>query len=78
VLMELDVLYRLAVEDFESVTREWAGLCTTLGRQIVVMMGNRRIEGCAQALDGDGALLLRKDNGQIERLVGGDLTVERV
>jgi BirA family biotin operon repressor/biotin-[acetyl-CoA-carboxylase] ligase len=77
VLMELDGLYRLAVEDFELVAKEWAGLCTTLGRQIVVTMGHRRIEGCAQALDGDGALLLRKDNGQTERLLGGDLTVER-
>jgi BirA family biotin operon repressor/biotin-[acetyl-CoA-carboxylase] ligase len=77
VLEELEELYRLAVEDFEAVTKEWAGLCSTLGRQIVVTMGQRRIEGCAQALDGDGALLLRKDSGQIERLLGGDLTVER-
>jgi BirA family transcriptional regulator, biotin operon repressor / biotin---[acetyl-CoA-carboxylase] ligase len=77
VLTEFEALYRQAEDDFESVSKEWAGLCATLGRQIVVTMGKRRIEGCALALDGDGALLLRKDAGQIERLVGGDLTIER-
>jgi BirA family biotin operon repressor/biotin-[acetyl-CoA-carboxylase] ligase len=77
VLTELETLYRLAVEDFDAVAREWAGWCTTLGRQLVVTMGTQRIEGCALALDGDGTLLLRKDSGQVERLVGGDVTVER-
>jgi biotin-(acetyl-CoA carboxylase) ligase len=41
------------------------------------MMGQRRIEGFAQALDSDGALLLRRDSGQIERILGGDMVVER-
>ena len=40
-------------------------------------MGARRLEGHALALDSDGALLLRRDNGQIERILGGDVTVER-
>ena len=74
VLSELDHCYRA---DFETVVAEWAGLCTTLGKQIVVTMGARRIEGHAQALDGDGALLLRRDNGQVERILGADVTVER-
>jgi biotin-(acetyl-CoA carboxylase) ligase len=39
-------------------------------------MGKRRIEGCAQALDGDGALLVRKDDGQVERMLSGDLVQE--
>jgi len=38
-------------------------------RQIVVTMGQRRIEGFAQALDSDGALLLRRDSGQVERIL---------
>jgi biotin-(acetyl-CoA carboxylase) ligase/REP element-mobilizing transposase RayT/biotin operon repressor len=77
VLRALDEYYATAQTDFDSIIAEWAQLCTTLGKQIVVTMGKRRIEGHAQALDGDGALLLRKDNGQIERILGGDLTVER-
>ncbi len=74
VLSALDHFYQA---DFEIVVAEWARLSTTLGRQLVVMMGTRRIEGHAQALDDDGALLLRRDNGLIERILGGDVTVEK-
>ena len=77
VLAELDKCYQAALTDFETIADEWAKLCTTLGRQIVVTMGQRRIEGFAQALDSDGALLLRRDSGQVERILGGDVVVER-
>ena len=77
VLAALDECYQLALADFEAIADEWAKLCTTLGRQIVVTMGQRRIEGFAQALDSDGALLVRCDSGQMERILGGDLVVER-
>jgi BirA family biotin operon repressor/biotin-[acetyl-CoA-carboxylase] ligase len=77
VLVELDECYHVALENFETVADEWADLCTTLGKQIVVRMAQRRIEGFAHALDGDGALLVRKDDGQIERILGGDLAVEK-
>jgi BirA family biotin operon repressor/biotin-[acetyl-CoA-carboxylase] ligase len=73
-LSALEHYYRA---DFDAVVAEWARLSTTLGRQLVVTVGSRRIEGHAQALDGDGALLLRRDNGQIERLVGADATAEQ-
>ena len=76
ILAALDDCYRAALGDFEVIADEWARLCTTLGRQIVVTMAQRRIEGFAHALDGDGALLVRKDDGQIDRVLGGDLAVE--
>jgi BirA family biotin operon repressor/biotin-[acetyl-CoA-carboxylase] ligase len=77
VLTALDDCYRRALADFDSVVTEWAGCCDTLGRQLTVKMGRRRIEGHAQALDADGALLLRKDNGQIERILGADVETEK-
>jgi len=77
VLTALAACYRRALTDFDTVVAEWAETCTTLGRQLVLKMGQRRIEGHAQALDADGALLLRKDNGQIERILGADVEVEK-
>jgi len=77
VLTELDALYVQAATDFPAITAEWARLCTTLGKQIAVQIGDRRIDGHAQALDEDGALLIRRDTGQIERVLGADLVVER-
>jgi BirA family biotin operon repressor/biotin-[acetyl-CoA-carboxylase] ligase len=73
VLLALDKWYRAALTEFDTVSDEWARLSMTLGQQIVVRLGARRIEGCAQALDSDGALLVRKDNGQVERMLSGDL-----
>jgi BirA family transcriptional regulator, biotin operon repressor / biotin---[acetyl-CoA-carboxylase] ligase len=77
VLRALDDCYAAAQVDFDSIVAEWARLCTTLGRQLVVTIGARQMEGQAQALDGDGALLLRKDNGQVERILGADVVAER-
>lgn len=77
VLKALDDCYREALTNFDAVIDEWAKLSTTLGKQLVVTMGARRIEGEAQALDGDGALLLRRDDGRVERILGGDVVVER-
>jgi len=77
VLEALDDCYRCALTDFDAVVAEWAGCCATLGRQLTVKMGRHRIEGQAQALDADGALLLRKDNGQIERILGADVEIEQ-
>ena len=73
----LTVFDQLYGGDFATVVADWARLSTTLGKQLVVTMGTRRIEGHAQALDADGALLLRRDNGQIERILGADVTEER-
>jgi len=77
ILAAFDHCYELALTDFEVVADEWAKLCTTLGRHMVVTIGRRRVEGFAQALDSDGALLLRGDSGQVERILGGDSVVER-
>ncbi len=76
-LRELDQTYRCARQDFNPIVAEWAQWSTTLGQQLVLRMGERRIDGHAQALDSDGALLLRRDNGQIERILGADVILER-
>jgi BirA family biotin operon repressor/biotin-[acetyl-CoA-carboxylase] ligase len=77
VLTALDDSYRQAQTDFDAVISAWAKACTTLGRHIAITVGQRRVEGIAHALDGDGALLLRRDNGHIERILGADIILEQ-
>jgi BirA family biotin operon repressor/biotin-[acetyl-CoA-carboxylase] ligase len=76
-LTALDELYATAVTDFDAIVAQWAAWSTTLGKQLVVQRGGQRLEGHAAALDSDGALLLRKDNGQTERLTGAEVMVEK-
>lgn len=78
ILRELDRDYaRLRAGRFEALAQEWQQQCATIGRRVVIHIGPQRLEGHAEALDDDGALLLRTQHGRIERIVGGDVTVEK-
>jgi len=78
VLRELDHLYaRLKGGDFPEIGDEWMRRCATLGRRVVIRIGDRFIHGHAEALDEDGALLVRTEHGRLERIVGGDVGVEK-
>lgn len=77
-LQELDGAYTEALGDgFAALSDEWSEQCTTLGRLVTVQAGNRRISGRAESLDDEGALLLRTDSGHLERIVGGDVSLEK-
>jgi BirA family biotin operon repressor/biotin-[acetyl-CoA-carboxylase] ligase len=78
ILRELDADYgRLGRGQFRAVAEEWERRCATLGQQVVIHCGQRRVAGRAEALDDEGALLLRTEHGRLERIIGGDVTVER-
>ena len=77
-MRELDHDYaRVCGGLFPEVADEWEEHCTTLGRRIAVKAGNHTVRGCAESLDDDGALLLRTEHGRIERILGGDVTIEK-
>jgi len=78
ILRELDGDYdRICAGEFESVADEWEEHCATLGHNVVIHIGDRKVRGCAESLDTDGALLLRTQHGHLERIIGGDVTVEK-
>jgi BirA family biotin operon repressor/biotin-[acetyl-CoA-carboxylase] ligase len=59
------------------VADEWQEHCKTIGRNVTIQTGERRIRGRAESLDDDGALLLRTEHGHLERVTGGDVTLEK-
>jgi BirA family transcriptional regulator, biotin operon repressor / biotin---[acetyl-CoA-carboxylase] ligase len=78
ILRELDNDYaRIGSGDFGTLADEWAAHCATLGLEVVIRTGNRQIRGRAEALGEEGALLLRTEHGHLERITGGDVTLER-
>jgi BirA family biotin operon repressor/biotin-[acetyl-CoA-carboxylase] ligase len=54
---------------------EWARRLGTLGRHVTVSSGNTILEGVAEGVDSDGALLVRLADGQLHTIVAGDVTV---
>lgn len=78
ILRELDKDYaRVAAGKFELLADEWEEQCTTIGHNVVITIGNRKVSGRAESLDSDGALLLRTEHGHLERIIGGDVTLEK-
>jgi BirA family biotin operon repressor/biotin-[acetyl-CoA-carboxylase] ligase len=78
ILRELDADYaRIGAGQFAQLADEWETGCATLGREVSVQMGTRKIRGCAEALDDEGALLLRTEHGHLERITGGDVTLDK-
>jgi BirA family transcriptional regulator, biotin operon repressor / biotin---[acetyl-CoA-carboxylase] ligase len=76
ILKELDRDYsRIAAGDFETVADEWEELCSTIGRDVRITVGDRVLQGRAESLDSDGALLLRTQHGRLERVIGGDVSL---
>jgi BirA family biotin operon repressor/biotin-[acetyl-CoA-carboxylase] ligase len=77
-LRELDTEYRRVREgQFTAVADEWEARCATLGARVTVNIGSRVIEGLAESLDEDGALLVRTQHGRLERIIGGDVTLQK-
>lgn len=61
-----------------SPHREWASRLTMLGQPVVVAVGEEVLEGLAEGVDEDGALLLRLADGSLRVVVAGDvLSVRR-
>ncbi|MDB6017409.1 MAG: Bifunctional ligase/repressor BirA [Pedosphaera sp.] len=78
ILQELDRDYdRICSGQFEALADEWEEYCSTIGQRVTIRVGERKIQGTAESLDTDGALLLRTQHGHLERIIGGDVTVEK-
>lgn len=78
IMRELDADYaRVVGGQFAAVADEWEAQCATLGRNVTVHMGERRIQGRAESLDDDGTLLVRTQHGRLERIIGGDVILEK-
>ena len=78
IMRELDRDYeRIRKQQFAAVADEWQRHCTTLGQRVSIHIGERKLEGRAESLDADGALLLRRDHGHLERVIGGDVTLQK-
>jgi BirA family biotin operon repressor/biotin-[acetyl-CoA-carboxylase] ligase len=78
ILRELDADYaRVRAGKFAEVADEWEAACITIGKDVSVHVGERRFRGHAESLDDDGALLVRTEYGHLERIIGGDVTLEK-
>ena len=74
ILDEMESLYA-HINEGGSVRDQWAPLLETVGRRIQVTSGGAVYEGFAQGVDDDGSLLLRHDDGSIQTLPAGEVSL---
>ncbi len=73
-LVELENLY-LSLPDGDSVFREWQDRLVTLGKEVEIMSGKTRYKGVAEAVASDGSLLFRQPDGNLMKIVAGDVSL---
>jgi len=59
----------------EGPHAEWSARLATLGRSVKVVTSTGVVAGTAEAVDEDGALLLRTADGALHRFLAGDVTL---
>jgi len=73
-LNEVESFY-LALRRDEPVHEEWRGKLETLGKVVQVKTGTDIEKGYAESVDEDGALMLRRSDGTLVRIVAGEVTL---
>ncbi len=74
VLKEFELrLLQLESGEYETIVREWKSLSLTLNRRVHVKTMTKSYKGEAIDIDNHGALVIRKDNGKVEKVIAGDL-----
>jgi len=73
ILKEFESRY-LLIEggEYETIIREWKSLSCTLENRVHIRTLKNSFEGDAIDIDEYGALIIRKDNGKLERVISGD------
>ncbi|HER25326.1 MAG TPA: biotin--[acetyl-CoA-carboxylase] ligase [Candidatus Atribacteria bacterium] len=71
-LQEFEKHYEsLKRREFSSILKEWKLNSHTLGRKVKVDMGERIITGEAVDIDKEGALVLKKEDGKLIKIISG-------
>lgn len=72
-LRELEEIYsRMNRGKTKEIVRDWTKFSSTIGRNVVISTTDGKISGRALKIDGDGALVVSKDNKTV-RIMAGDV-----
>lgn len=74
IMREFESRYRILESgEFDPIIREWKSLSLTLDTRVSIRTMRKTFEGVAIDIDQHGALIIRRDNGRVEKVVAGDI-----
>ena len=62
---------------FGSIINRWKDLSNIIGKKIEVEVVGNQFIGEALDIDGDGALILKDDQGGVHKIISGDITLHQ-
>ena len=76
ILLQLENTYQQYLQHgFVSILTDWKALNCTLGKDVKVFSMEEKFNGIAEDLNQDGSLLVRRENGQLETVIVGDVSL---
>ena len=73
-LQEFEKCYeKLKRKEFPSILKKWKLYSHTLGRKIRVDMGEKIVTGEAVNISEEGALILKKEDGELIKIISGTI-----
>lgn len=74
---EFEIVYmEFLTSGFNEIREEWKKLDGTIGSQVTVTEGREIIKGKALDIDEEGFLLVSQENGNIKRIINGDVSLQ--
>ena len=79
ILFEFESLYDdLVKSGFEPIRARWKALSNTICANVVVSMPTEKVTGIAVDIDLDGALILKKGDGSLEKILAGVVSLRKL
>lgn len=76
VLLNIEELYEQVLQSgFAPVLQEWRKYSCTLGQQVKVIAPDETYCGTALDIDEDGLLIVKKEDGSIDKVIAGDVSI---
>lgn len=75
-LKNIEELYEVAItQGFGPVFAEWRKYSNTIGQAVKVIAPDKTYFGTAVDIDEDGLLIVRKEDGTLEKVIAGDVSI---
>jgi BirA family biotin operon repressor/biotin-[acetyl-CoA-carboxylase] ligase len=75
-LAEFEAIYNeFLTTGFCPIREEWKAMNNTIGSRVKITEAEGEIEGKALDIDAEGFLLVRKENGDVKKILSGDVTL---
>lgn len=74
VLSQLEKNYRdMKQSGFQNIIKKWKQSCPQIGKEVAIVQDDDQYQGLFEDLDEEGCLLLRTRDGELKKIVAGDI-----